>query len=120
MPSWPENVGYGAERRRRLPSVPQPCVLIPTLNSRILAPFDGCISLSTYTRHARKNPRDRLKNLSWGITELNSEQLDRTTQMKNDAICARFWGDIHRGLRDVSVALIIHIRRCIDAYKYCA
>jgi hypothetical protein len=28
--------------------------------------------------------------------------------------------DIHRGLRDVSVALIIHIRRCIDAYEYCA
>src|SRR6266850_229408 len=28
--------------------------------------------------------------------------------------------DIHRGLRDASVALIIHIRRCIDAYEYCA
>jgi hypothetical protein len=67
-------------------------VLIPTLNSRILAPFDGCISPSTYTRHARKNPRDRLENLSWDITELNSEQLDRTIQMKNDAICDSILG----------------------------
>jgi hypothetical protein len=28
--------------------------------------------------------------------------------------------DIHRGLRDVSVALIVHTRRCTDAYEYCA
>jgi hypothetical protein len=28
--------------------------------------------------------------------------------------------DMRPGLRDVSVALIIHIRRCIDAYEYCA